>query len=317
MRFELTPEIVDQVIFAMENQETPFRFDSETQTVVEVREEGGEEADEGRYVEIPEWSSADGFQLMERFVATLRNPLVRDKLRTALSSGKGVFRNFKNALKAHGEIERLWFAYKDREMKTRVLDWYNELCDMWGWEHIRREPSEVEETEELVLSDFDFAEETGAEIVRTYDREAWRESHSFLPPALVGDLYNRSRAGMDASSETSLVISARTPGGELSGFVWGVIEHLRMAAETGGQDLKLLRLLQVYVLKEYRGLGIAKTLVDNICRAAYARGIERILMELPGAADILLPTLEAQGFSTASRSLMLDVDKWGRETLEE
>lgn len=317
MRFELTPEIIDQVIFAMENQESPFLFDSETRTVVEVREEGEDEAAEGRYIEIPEWSSADGFQLMERFVASLRNPLVRDKLRTALSSGKGVFRSFKNALKAHGEIERLWFAYKDREMKARVLDWYNELCDLWGWEHIRREPGENEETDELVLTDFDFIEETDSEVAQAYDREAWRESHSFLPAALVEELYKRSRHGVDTSPEASLVISARTPAGELSGVIWGVVTQLRVPAEAGTEELKLLNVIQLYVLKEYRGLGIAKTLVDNVCRAAYARGIERILMELPGAAEMLLPMLEEQGFSTASRSLMLDVDKWGRDTLEE
>ena len=318
MRFELTPEIVDQIIFAMENQETPFVFDSETLTVTEQSGEGEPKGEAARFILIPQWSSADGFQLMERFVATLRNPLVREKLRTALSSGKGVFRNFKNALKDHGEIERLWFAFKDREMKARVIDWYNELCDMWGWEHLRLEPEDEEETEELVLSDFEFSEEDDhvAELVRAHDREAWNEARPALPSALVDELYRTARAGRDPSSEDSLILSARTPSGDLAGFVWGVIERLDAASGAREENLTLLRVLQLFVASEYRGLGIAKALIDGLCRTSHFQGIDRLLIDLPESAEVLLETLEAEGFSTVSRVVMLDLEKWGRNNTE-
>lgn len=322
MQFELTPEIIDQIIFAMENQETPFMFDSQTRTVVDdfpkppsVSEGGDEEQASGRYAEIPEWSSADGFQLMERFVATLRNPLAREKLRAALAGGKGVFRNFKNTLKEHGEIERLWFSFKDREMRAKVLDWYNDLCDLWGWERVSPEPEDEEETDQLVLSDFAVNEDPrGVDLVRAYDREAWEEALSGLPVPIVASLYRRARVGIDPAAANSIIVSARTPGGEFAGFVWGVVES---DEETeGDSDGTWLTIAQLYVTRDFRGLGIAKTLIAHICRVAYARGIQRIMIELGGTGEVLLRSLEDEGYSVVSRTLMLDVEEWGTDSLD-
>lgn len=315
MRFDLTPEIVDQIIFAMENQETPFRFDSETRTVVDDFPGSQEQTD--RFLEIPGWSSADGFQLMERFVATLRNPLVREKLRAALAGGKGVFRNFKNTLKDHGEVERLWFSFKDREMRAKVVDWYNELCDLWGLERINREPDEEEETDELVLSDFLIEEDTrGIELIRAYDRDAWDEALEMLPPPIVESLYRRARATADPASPGSLVVSARTPGGDFAGFVWGAEESSAEGAGPAAEPMSWIRIEQLFVTKEFRGLGIAKTLVEHICRIAFSRGISRILIDVAGTGEVLIPSLEEEGFSGFRHSLVLDVEQWGRDNLD-
>ncbi len=324
MRFELTPEIIDQIIFAMENQETPFRFDSETRTVIDDIQNlssGPEDTEPslegGRYVGIPEWSSADGFQLMERFVATLRNPLAREKLRAALSGGKGVFRNFKNALKEHEEIERLWFSFKDREMRTKVVDWYNDLCDLWGWERVSREPDEEEETDQLVLSDFEIAEDPrGVDLVRAYDREAWDEAMAVLPPVIIESLYRRARVGIDPAAPNSLIVSARTPGGDFAGFVWGIEESAEESGDIEGTDRAWLRIAQLYVTSEFRGLGIAKTLISHVCQIAYSRGIQKILIELGGTGEVLLRPLEEEGFSPVSRTLALDVEEWGRDNVD-
>lgn len=316
MRFELNPEIVDQVIFAMENQETPFRFDSETRTVVDEFPDSSEETE--RFIEIPGWSSADGFQLMERFVATLRNPLVREKLRAALGGGKGVFRNFKNTLKEHGEVERLWFAFKDREMRAKVVDWYNDLCDIWGLERINREPDEQEETDELVLSDFQIEEDTrGIDLVRAYDREAWGEALEILPPSVVESLYRRARTDADPASPGSLVVSARTPSGDFAGFVWGVEVSNREDDSPSSETMSWMRIEQLFVTKEFRGLGIAKTLVEHICRLAYSRGISSILIDIAGTGEVLVRSLEEQGFSGFQRSLVLDVEQWGQENIDQ
>lgn len=323
MRFDLTPEIVDQIIFAMENQETPFVFDSESRTVTPApelastaTEERGEGIVAGRYVEIPEWSSADGFQLMERFVATLRNPLVREKLRSALAGGKGVFRNFKNVLKSHEEVERLWFSFKDREMHSRVIDWYNDLCDLWGWERVSLEPEEQEETEELVLSDFVIEEEgrRGPELVRDYDRESWDEATATLPAPIAASFYRHARQGVEPGAANNLFVSARTPSGEFAGFVWGIEEG---RGEGDFLDVTLwLRIVQLYVPREFRGLGIAKALVDHVCRIAYERGIHKIVIDLVGSGEVLLKPLKQEGFSSISRSLVLDVEEWGRDNGE-
>jgi GNAT superfamily N-acetyltransferase len=351
VRFDLTPEIIDQIIFAMENQQTPFVFDTQTRTVTERASAGagpsavrsGSDAGSGsggsigsggavtgagavfseaadasqvRYVEIPEWSSADGFQLMERFVATLRNPLVGEKLRTALSSGKGVFRNFKNALKDHGEVERLWFVFKDREMKLRVIEWYNELCDMWGWERLSREEIDDEETEELVLSDFEFAEEDDSivDAIRRRDRSAWDEAFTGQPSALVGYLHGAFHADAAAGRDPSLVIAARTPGGELAGFAWGIYLKLPVS---GGKPIAVVRVIQLFVAREFRGLGIAKRLINTLCRTAFERSVQRILFDVPGSGEVLMSALESEGFQPLHRTLSLDVERWGSENDEE
>ncbi|MCK4542485.1 MAG: GNAT family N-acetyltransferase, partial [Spirochaetales bacterium] len=151
MKFIMTPEIMDQIIFGMENQEKTFILDTDTDHVVPAEET---EKESFRYIPIPEWKSSDGFQLMEMFTASMRNPILRERFREALSSGRGVFRSFKNILKERPEIERLWFSFKEKEMRKRVREWYNQLAEVWGLEKLGPEP---EDTEELVMSDFSYS----------------------------------------------------------------------------------------------------------------------------------------------------------------
>jgi len=319
MQFELTPEVIDQITFAMENQESGFSFDTETSVV--IQDQALAEKDPERYLAIPDWGSADGFHLMEKFVASLRNPVAREKLRAALGSGKGVFRSFKNALKEQEEIEKLWFSFKDRELKLRVVEWYDDLCERWGWERIPPEPEE-DETGELVLSDFEFGLETGDRLalVRSYDREAFFEIHSGLPPVIVDERYRLSRSGVDPAAASSLVLSALTPEGELAGFVWAVEESYdadstRDAPPFG--SLRLLRAVQLYVLSEYRGLGIAKALIGHLCAIAVERGGWRLSIDLAGGGEVLQDFLEEMGFIVVSRTLALDVERWAEEQGEE
>jgi len=315
MQFELTPEVIDQIIFAMENQESGFSFDTETCAV--VQDPALAEEDPERYVAIPSWGSADGFHLMEKFVASLRNPVAREKLRSALGSGKGVFRSFKNALKEQEEIERLWFSFKDRELKLRVVEWYNDLCETWGWEHVASEPEE-DETGELVLSDFEFGLETGDRLalVRGHDRDAFFEIHSELPSVVVDEQYRLSRRGLDPAANGSVVLCALTPGGELAGFVWAVEEAYGDDPHTSDW-LRLLRTIQLYVLSEYRGLGIAKALIGHLCGIAAERGGWRLSIDLAGAGAVMQNHLEEMGFTVVSRTLALDVERWAEEQAEE
>jgi len=149
MQFELSDELVDEILFAMEDQNGEFALDARSGTVLDSTE-----MDEDAVVyPLPEWGSADGFRLMESFASSLRNPVVRAELSAALDRGRGVFRAFKDTLTEHPEVERLWFAYKERRMRQEIIDWYNALRESWGLERIGEEP---EETEDLILEDFRF-----------------------------------------------------------------------------------------------------------------------------------------------------------------
>jgi GNAT superfamily N-acetyltransferase len=164
--FDLTQELIDDILFWMESQNGHFAIDTMTGGIVNLEDlqdgpgeslrEGG--ASENRYADIPEWGPVDGFGLMENFTASLKNPPVRKKLAAALNQGRGVFRAFKNALAEFPHVEKLWFSYKEKELEKTVRMWYAGLCEEAGIQKIGKEP---EETDELIIEDFLFAVEKG------------------------------------------------------------------------------------------------------------------------------------------------------------
>jgi hypothetical protein len=177
VEFVLTEEIAAQVVYAMEDQQHRFVIHRETGEVLRAdSEEIRGRADE--VVSLPKWRPLDGFQLMERFVSRLHNPVFRERLREALSSGKGVFRKFKDILKEEREIERLWFSFKEREMRLVVWNWYNEQRELAGLERLELEPEE-DEYEELLETDFAVLPGAPAhlEALRRLDRQGFREAY--------------------------------------------------------------------------------------------------------------------------------------------
>jgi len=165
MRFDLDKILIDEIIFYMENQDGDFLLDCKEGIVIDLLNEpiddededgnnnynDNSEGDEERFISLPEWTSADGYRLMEKFAAGLRNPVVRNELSAALNRNKGVFRAFRNVLEQYPETEKMWYNYKDREMKNEVINWYNSLREEWGLEPIGIEP---EDNSSLVLEDF-------------------------------------------------------------------------------------------------------------------------------------------------------------------
>jgi GNAT superfamily N-acetyltransferase len=300
--FDLTPELIDQIIFGMENQEKGFVVDTWDRQVLPA-DSVDRTTDPDRHVDIPEWSSVHGFQLMEKFVTSLRNPLFREILREALSSGRGVFRKFKDALKQRPEIEHLWFNFKEKEMKRVVYHWYNQLREAWGLEQIGPEP---EDTEELILSDLTIRPETGeyTELIRELDRKAFFEMFPESSEAYVRDLYDRRREYYDlALDEDTLLLVAETPAREFAGFAWGAEEPLDAGAT-------LSRLLQLYVVEEYRGLGLGRALLRRFCGVCTQRQVARIRVELIGASMVMVDVFRSEGFAPFSETLELEVSGW-------
>ncbi len=334
MEFQLTRELMDQIMFAMENQEIDFVLDSRAQQVVKVEEidekaESLDEAEEELYFPLPEWHSVDGYNLMEKFVASLHNPIYREILRRILVSGKGVFRQFKDALKERKEIERLWYHFKEREMRTRVIEWYNLLRESWGLARIG-DPDD-DDTDALVLIDFtiDAADPTGvvaiasdansvelpssavlADIVTHFDElgylECMAERSAFLAQFLIE---KRRNTLPSASAPSSRILVALTPLDELAGFLWADLEPLP-------DNRVVATILQIYVLPEYRGLGLARTLFTRFCHFAYEQKVEALFVALPGSASFLSGMFGAQGAEPLSQFLQLDVTAWYQENVE-
>ncbi len=320
MTFPLTEELIDQIIFAMEDQQHRFVVDRETGALLREDElpaaEGGREAEaeapgearraasgrgreteepgaldgvpetRPRYLPIPAWGPTEGFHLMERFVLKLRNPIFAEMLREALSSGQGVFRRFKDMLRKNREIERLWFAFKDKEMRQVVEQWYQTERELAGLERLA---AEGEPPLELVASDF--------AIVRGEARHV--EPALKLDQKVVGELqagpYNRSDLP-PLLDRRSLFLAAELGGGEFAGFVWAV--------EEGPSSL---RLAQLAVRKHFRGIGLGTQLLRRLLLQAREGSYARVLAPLRGDCLALSRLFEGLGFSAVAVELAYDL----------
>jgi ribosomal protein S18 acetylase RimI-like enzyme len=280
MQFELTEALIDAILFSMEDQKDEFYLDCREGTVV-GKQDGGRELEEpGRFVRLPKWDSSEGFHLMERFAATFKNPVVREKLTAALDRGRGVFRAFKDVLTEHSEAERRWFAFKNREMRRVIFGWYNALREEWGLERIGEEP---EETEDLVLEDFRFRRGTEA------DRVSAEELHGLC----LGEC--AEAAGKRGPAAVPLAAHVRQPAGS-----WAFPGTMAVIAETGAGDFagyvtavregEILRIAALEVKPEYRGLGIGEALLTRLLEGLEKHGAAQVLLDLG---------VEAEGFSRA------------------
>jgi GNAT superfamily N-acetyltransferase len=310
MQFELTEALMDDILFSMEDQGDDFFVDTREGIVVGGRDSEPEEYPEPdgeavRYISLPHWDSSDGYRLMERFAAGFRNPLLRDELTAALNRGKGVFRAFKNILSQHPEAEKLWFSFKDREMKKEILDWYNALREEWGLERIGREP---EETGDLVLEDFRFRDAVkgdapaAAELHRLC-LEEYRCLEGKGSAALIPEIMAPEAGTLEAKAPGSF------PG------------DLALAAETGAGDFvayisacregSVLRITALEVKHEYRGLGIGEALLSHLLARVDGAVISHILMDLPAGAEGFSRVLLRESFKPCMTQYCLYVPERG------
>ncbi len=305
MNWEFTPELVDQVIYSMENQEESFLLDFETGDILQA-DQVTDSGNDNRWYELPVWRSNEGFQLMERFVAGLRNPIVRDELRGALSAGKGVFRQFKNALKSRQEVEKVWHRFKEREMKKVVYDWFNQILEVQGL--ARLELPADEPTDELILSDFALREGPGSheQAILALDREAFAMAFPQADPSRLPAVYERRRKVLPPLSE-GVVIHAEAPSGEFAGFVWGV--KLR---DEITEDM-VVELVQIAVAEEFRGLGLGRSLFRGFIAASEAAGAARATMRLEGRQLAISGLLEREGFVVTAHTMEIDLNRWQSE----
>ena len=285
MEFELSPEVFDQVIFAMEDQGSNAYIHRRDGTVVPQPPD-----DPSEFVPLPAWKPVDGFYLMERFVASVSNHHVRRQLRAALSTGRGVFRSFKNVLKQSRDLERRWYRFKETEMRRVVLDWYNQEREAAGLERLGPEP---EETDDLTVSDFVVvpAEPPHLDGAHLVDVEALMELRQ-VPARDLNSHLERRRCELTASG--SHLVVACAPQDEVVGMAW---------ARACGADQ--WELVQLAVMPYYRGLGLAARLLRAIADRAQEHGVTALRAELGAPALGVSGLLQKVGFSVDALHLKL------------
>jgi GNAT superfamily N-acetyltransferase len=273
MQFELNPALIDEILFFMEDQDGEFLVDTREGIVISADDEEFDyDADEDRYISLPEWDSSGGFRLMEHFTSTLHNALVREELSAALDRGRGVFRAFKNTLVRYPETEKLWFAYKEREMKRVVIAWYNALRESWGLQMIGEEPEDIAG---LAFEDFCFRE--GSESDRL-EAEKLHQSCIRGGAEVLSDM-----GGWVFPGDISFV--ALTAGGEFAGYISAQMM----------QD-NLLRICALEAEQEYRGLGLGKTLISMLLDKADSRNIANVIIDLPSEQEFFSRALLRESF---------------------
>lgn len=309
--FEMRDPIVRQVIFAMENQNIRYLMDMtkgqlvRPDTIPEAeRPDSTSEIDpSARYQPLPDWNSADGFQLMEQFVTELHNPIVRDQLQEILVSGKRVFRRFKDALKEYPEVERKFYSFKFLQMRNVVFEWYNSIRELRGLEIL--ELGADEEIDDLVLTNVTIQEAhpVPATMITELDRQAFFEALSDQPAPMVRYQYKQRRSGVPAPGDArSSVVAAYTPMDDLCGFVW-------ITRDVLDDGSPIATMVQVYVLPEYRGLGIGSTIVDHTVTMLRRNRISTIFAHFPGSSEPIHALLERVGFRDIRRDFVLNLEE--------
>lgn len=242
----------------MENQEKESYINIITGEI-EFFDKGTKDQLEDELYSLPEWGPIHGFRIMDDFTGSLKNPLVKQELKSVLNSGNGVFRKFKNVIKENPEIQKLWYQYKKNEMKTLILIWYNQLRELVGLDILTDD--EFEDEQELLGFDFtiESAKKDSLDFIVNSDKKAFSELYNMYPNDVIDELYERKREGIDFVEifDQDYVFVAKSPTGDTTGFIWFIDYVL-------GEKFKVIELVQLYVDPAFRGLGLGKLLLDKI-----------------------------------------------------
>lgn len=309
MEFELTKELIDSIEFGMENQDTSYYVDTETGFIVDAYDSPDIDFDDDRYLAIPDWTSTDGFNLMEQFVAQLKNPPVRERLREVLSAGRGVFRGFKMTLREYPAVRNFWHRFKEQRMQRVIVEWYNDWREEQGLEAIAFEEDESES-----LLDFDFTFEDGIGDFRddlvAMDQAAFADWFGEGRRSITEAVRRRLRIDTPTIDDPkSIVIRAHAADGPPIAFIWAIVgETTDAAGDT--REPPDVEVLQVYVVPEYRGLGMAHSLVNRLIETTSLRGLGSMYVPLFGDAQALSGAIEREGGETIGLIYSIDLADW-------
>jgi hypothetical protein len=101
-----------------------------------------------RYLRVDPASSREQYRWMERFVASVSDPALRERLLVAID-GKGAFRRFKDVLLAFPAERERWFSYRSDLLHFHIQTWLEHMqiqvanTPPWGKVEAPAEPQEI------------------------------------------------------------------------------------------------------------------------------------------------------------------------------
>src|SRR3954469_5386434 len=137
-----------------------------------------------RYLRIDPASSREQYRWMERFVASVSDQPLRERLLIAID-GKGAFRRFKDVLLAFPAERERWFSYRSELLHFHIQTWLDhmkiEVANQPPWGHVAQ-PAEPTEIPRAIPS----SGEAPGEILRRQARDLLDEIPAAeLPSALA------------------------------------------------------------------------------------------------------------------------------------
>ena len=250
-KFDLKSGVISDIIFYMENQDQEAVFDLEKEEVVPLQEDN--EYDDDNFVCLPDWSSRDGFALMERFSGECNNPQIKEALLKELNAHKrGVFRRFKGVLENYPIYLNKWYVFKDEKMLECIKQWYQELS---GEDVIKKEffTEEVVPTEALLLEDFTIKYGFSSykdEIEKVIN--SYKDKYFLITSLLENSKNKESLVALDTNDKVAAFI------------VYSFVNE------------KKVKVLFYYVKEEYRGLGLFNLLLGDFNAGMKRRKVEEI-----------------------------------------
>jgi hypothetical protein len=144
-----------------------------------------------RYLRVDPASSREQYRWMERFVASVADPALRDRLLVAID-GKGAFRRFKDVLLAFPAERERWFSYRSELLHFHIQTWLEhmqvELANQPPWGRVEP-PSEPATIPRVIPNG-----EAPGEILRRQARDLLDEIPAAeLPSALAFLQFLRDR----------------------------------------------------------------------------------------------------------------------------
>lgn len=251
---ELSRELKSLIAFGMEDQENSFYLDLRSMTLVKnpgtILPENMEK--------IPEWKPADGFRLMEEFVSSLKSEEIKSELSLVLSEGKGVFKNFKLAMKKHPLIEKNWLRFKENKFDTLIENWFKLVSESRNLEIFFQEEDQDNETDNLINSDFEFFSVSPEDLpaLRAEYEEKTAGSLQFgeISPDSEKVLQCLNEKHSELYSGEISVIKACSMKGDTAGFA---VTHKTILSP----DTAIISELKVF--PEYRGMGLGGILLND------------------------------------------------------
>jgi GNAT superfamily N-acetyltransferase len=280
--FDLTEKAVEQIVFAMEDQERESVVDIETGEVLPAAGLEGE-----RYASPPTWSSREGFKLMEDFLASVRQPSARRELSAALGRGRGVFKAFKAALAQREDLERAFRDFKIKAMRRTIAIWYDDAREARGLERLGPEP---DDTNELLASDLSIrtvALAAALPFLGPLIDEVEEECLEYLPEPVAAFEIDRLREEIEAAQDAVVAVADDGEGGALGAA---------LAFRDAVGDRALGRISFAFVRRDFRRMGLGRALLESLSASLRAEGIPLIVLDSPFLPPDMGSAMAALGF---------------------